>query len=83
MCLHENVVYKEKASLLVHNQRDSYPHPNFLPKQVHTGPNQQVNRTEQTYKSQPVGECNWTTTTTLNTDINTENNQMYKCVDDT
>lgn len=34
---------KKKASLHVHTEADSFPHPEvFLPKQVHTGPTQQV-----------------------------------------
>lgn len=42
MRLHETSVYMGKASLPVHTQADSYPHPE--PQQVHTWPTQQVHQ---------------------------------------
>lgn len=42
MRLHETSVYNGKASLLVHTQADSYPHPES--QQVHTWPTQQVHQ---------------------------------------
>lgn len=63
-------VYKGQASLLVHTQADSYPHPT---KTSSHRTNPTGSRADKLKIPACVGDYNWRTTTLLKADSNTQN----------